>query len=65
MEGIDLDLVAQVLDASPHAVWISGGITTMDDLAALEDLGTHGVVLGMALYTGTLDARAVAERYGR
>jgi phosphoribosylformimino-5-aminoimidazole carboxamide ribotide isomerase len=43
---------------------ISGGVTTEDDLAWLEEAGAHGAVLGMALYTGTLDAERVAARWG-
>jgi phosphoribosylformimino-5-aminoimidazole carboxamide ribotide isomerase len=41
----------------------SGGIASMDDLRALEDRGLAGAVLGMALYTGALDARVVAEEF--
>ncbi len=64
MEGIDLAGVKAVLAASPHPVQVSGGVTTMDDLAALADVGAAGAVLGMALYTGALDAAAVAAAWG-
>lgn len=64
MEGIDVGAMAAVIHASAHPVWISGGITTLDDLAALEDAGAHGAVLGMALYTGTLRPTDVADRWG-
>ncbi len=64
MEGIDVGAMAAVIDASAHPVWISGGITTLDDLAALDAAGAHGAVLGMALYTGTLRPTDVAERWG-
>lgn len=64
MEGIDRDGVAAALEASPHPMWISGGVTTLDELDFLAGAGAAGVVLGMALYTDTLDPEAVAERYG-
>jgi phosphoribosylformimino-5-aminoimidazole carboxamide ribotide isomerase len=64
MEGIDRAGVAAALAASPHPMWISGGVTTLDELDFLADNGAAGVVLGMALYTNTLDADAVAARYG-
>ncbi len=64
MEGIDLPGVRALLDASPHPVQVSGGITTMDDLNALAEAGAAAAVLGMALYTGRLDAEAVARTYG-
>lgn len=64
MEGIDLPGVRALLDASPHPVQVSGGITSMDDLNALAEAGAAAAVLGMALYTGRLDAEAVARTYG-
>ena len=54
LEGIDTASMAGVIDASAHPVWISGGITTLDDLSALAEAGAHAAVLGMALYTGAL-----------
>jgi phosphoribosylformimino-5-aminoimidazole carboxamide ribotide isomerase len=64
MEGIDRTGTTRVVAASPHPVYISGGVTTVDDLAALEEVGAAGAVLGMALYTDTLDADEVARRWG-
>lgn len=64
MEGIDRIEVARALERSPHPMWISGGVTTLDELDFLADVGAAGVVLGMALYRGVLDAEAVAGRYG-
>lgn len=64
LEGIDLAGCRAVIDASRHPVWISGGITTFDDLSALEDIGAHGAVLGMTLYTNTIDVDAVSTRWG-
>ncbi|MHB1194563.1 MAG: 1-(5-phosphoribosyl)-5-[(5-phosphoribosylamino)methylideneamino]imidazole-4-carboxamide isomerase [Longimicrobiales bacterium] len=64
MQGMDRVAVARTLHWSTHPVMISGGVTTEDDLAWLEEAGAHGAVLGMALYTGTLDAARVAARWG-
>lgn len=64
MEGIDRASTTRVVEASPHPVFISGGVTTLDDLSALEQVGAAGAVLGMALYTGALDADEVARRWG-
>jgi len=64
MQGINRDEVASVVAGTRHPVWISGGVTTLDELAFLESTGAAGAVLGMALYTDTLDATAVAERFG-
>ena len=64
MEGIDLEGAAAVIGASTHPVWASGGITTLEDLRGLAEAGAAGAVLGMALYTDTLDAAAVAREFG-
>lgn len=62
--GIDRDGCRRVIQASPHPVWISGGVTSMEELAFLDESGAAGVVLGMAVYTGTIDTKELAERWG-
>ena len=52
-----------VAEAAAFPVYASGGVTTMDDLRALADRGVAGAVIGMALYTGLLDPRQVAEEF--
>lgn len=64
MQGIDRDNVAVTLLASPHPVWISGGVTTEKELSWLDATGASGAVLGMALYTETLHPDQVARRWG-
>lgn len=63
MQGTDLALMADVVDAAPWPVIASGGVSSMLDLQALEDRGVAATVLGMALYTDALDARVVAEEF--
>lgn len=65
LAGIDAEGCRAVVAASPHPVWISGGVTTLEDLAVLEDIGTLGVVLGMTIYAGTINVSEVAARWGR
>lgn len=64
MEGMDRDAMACTLRSSAHPVWASGGVSSEDDLQWLEERGAEGAVLGMALYTGAVDAARVAERWG-
>jgi phosphoribosylformimino-5-aminoimidazole carboxamide ribotide isomerase len=63
MAGTDLPLMEDVAEASVHAVTASGGISSMHDLRALADRGVSGAIVGMALYTGALEPRAVAEEF--
>jgi phosphoribosylformimino-5-aminoimidazole carboxamide ribotide isomerase len=63
MAGTDLPLMEDVAAASGWPVFASGGIASMNDLRALEERGLAGAVLGMALYTGVLDPRILAEEF--
>jgi len=63
MEGTDLPLIEEAVRLSDWPVIASGGIGSMQDLRNLEDRGVSAVVLGMALYTDAIDARAVAEEF--
>lgn len=53
-EGADTDGFRALCDASRHPIVAAGGITTVNDLAALAAAGAAGAVLGMALYSGRL-----------
>jgi phosphoribosylformimino-5-aminoimidazole carboxamide ribotide isomerase len=63
MEGCDLDLYSRVLRSTGLPVIASGGITTIGDVRALAERGVASAVIGMALYTGTLDAADVAAHF--
>ena len=59
--GPDLRLLAECLEATATGdarVIASGGITTIDDLRAVQALGCSGAIVGRAIYDGTLDLRA-------
>ncbi|EOM78575.1 bifunctional 1-(5-phosphoribosyl)-5-((5-phosphoribosylamino)methylideneamino)imidazole-4-carboxamide isomerase/phosphoribosylanthranilate isomerase PriA [Rhodococcus rhodnii] len=55
LTGPNLDLLAQVCDATDAAVVASGGISELGDLTAiagLTDRGVEGAIVGKALYAG-------------
>lgn len=64
LQGIDRDGCARVIEASPHPVIISGGVTTLDDMEWLGSVGAAGAVLGMAIYTDRIDIEELARRFG-
>ncbi|MGH7502534.1 MAG: HisA/HisF-related TIM barrel protein [Longimicrobiales bacterium] len=65
MTGADVERFTSIADISPHPIIAAGGIATVDDLRALAKTAVAGAVLGMALYTGALDARAVALEFSQ
>ncbi len=53
--GIDLDAIRPLVEQAGDAhVTVAGGVTTPEDIAALDSLGADGQV-GMALYTNRLN----------
>ncbi len=63
VQGTDLRLFEDVADAAGVPVIASGGVSSARDLEDLAEAGVAGAVIGMALYTGALDARSTAEEF--
>ena len=53
MRGTDMAAITAVWHATSRAVTAAGGITTREEIAALDAIGVDAVV-GMAIYTGRL-----------
>lgn len=66
MTGPNLDLLAEIRQRRPDLVLqASGGVSSLDDIAAVKALGCHGVIVGRALYEGRFtlpEAIATAKR---
>lgn len=54
LEGTDLDWFRRLRDTTDHEITAAGGITTLDDIRALDRLNINAA-LGMAIYTGRLN----------
>jgi len=55
LRGPNLDLLREITSRTPKPVVASGGVSSLDDIAALRDLVPHGVegaIVGKALYAG-------------
>jgi len=63
MQGPDVELIDEVVRLSSCPVQASGGIASIDDLRALERSGAAQAIVGMALYTGALSARAITREF--
>lgn len=60
MQGTDLEWFRRLRAATGHEITAAGGITTYDDVRALMAMNVHAA-LGMAIYTGRLDLKVLAE----
>ena len=59
--GVNLEATRQLAEALSIPVVASGGVSTLDDIRALlplADAGVTGVIVGRALYAGSLDLPA-------
>ena len=52
LEGPDLELLAAVIEASGLPVLAAGGISSLDDLRAVRELGCEGAIAGSAIWLG-------------
>jgi phosphoribosylformimino-5-aminoimidazole carboxamide ribotide isomerase len=62
LSGPSFDQLAALQKAVGCQIVASGGVTTLDDVKRLRDMGLYGAIIGKAYYAGTLDlAQAVKE----
>jgi phosphoribosylformimino-5-aminoimidazole carboxamide ribotide isomerase len=61
MQGTDLDWFGRLRAATDLEITAAGGITTIEDIEALDNMGIHAAV-GMAIYTGRLDLTQLGVR---
>jgi phosphoribosylformimino-5-aminoimidazole carboxamide ribotide isomerase len=60
LQGTDLAWFRRLRESTQHEITAAGGITTIDDIQALDALGIHAA-LGMAIYTGRLNLADLAR----
>jgi len=62
MSGPNVEATAELVKASPFPVIASGGVTTVDDIRRLKEVGAAGTIIGRALYEAkiTLEAALAA-----
>lgn len=57
LEGTNLELYRRIVKNKNLQIIASGGVTHIDEIAALRDMGVYGVIIGKALYSGSLDLK--------
>ena len=62
LSGPSFEQLAELQGAVGCRIVASGGVTTLDDVKRLRDMGLYGAIIGKAYYAGTIDlAEAVRE----
>ena len=61
MEGTNLPLYRSLSAKYSLDIVASGGVSTMDDVRKLKEMGVFGAIIGKALYSGAIDLREAIE----
>lgn len=62
LAGPGVEVLRRLRAAFPEATLVAaGGIGSIDDLRALQEIGVDGAVVGLALLTGAIDPREAVE----
>jgi phosphoribosylformimino-5-aminoimidazole carboxamide ribotide isomerase len=59
--GLNITATKELADASGLDVIASGGVNTLDDVHAAREANLAGVIIGRALYEGTIDLKEALE----
>ncbi|GAA3622476.1 bifunctional 1-(5-phosphoribosyl)-5-((5-phosphoribosylamino) methylidenea mino)imidazole-4-carboxamide isomerase/phosphoribosylanthranilate isomerase PriA [Microbacterium awajiense] len=68
LRGPNLELLREVTSRTPKPVVASGGVSSLDDIAALRELvhlGVEGAIIGKALYSGAFTLAEALDVAGR
>ncbi len=57
LKGTNLELYRELQGKFNIDFTASGGVTSLDDVKALMEIGVYGAILGKALYTGNIDLK--------
>ena len=60
-KGTNLELYRELARIKGLNITASGGVSSLEELAELQRIGTHAAILGKALYTGRLDLKTVID----
>ncbi len=55
MQGTNRELYREMATRFKFDTVASGGVSTLDDVKALNDMNVYGAILGKALYTGAIE----------
>ena len=55
MKGTNLEMYRKISAETSLQVTASGGVSTLEDVSALKEIGVWGAIIGKAYYTGAID----------
>jgi len=61
LQGPSVELYKEILSKTGVSLIASGGITTIDDLHILQQIGCEGAIIGKAIYEGNISLKELRE----
>lgn len=61
IQGINLEIIKEVVSATTCGIIASGGISSLSDIESVKATGASAVVIGTALYKGRIDFKEALE----
>jgi phosphoribosylformimino-5-aminoimidazole carboxamide ribotide isomerase len=61
MKGTNREMYRRLSEQFRMNLVASGGVSSMDDVKALAEMGLYGAIIGKAYYTGAIDLREAIE----
>lgn len=61
MGGTNVGLYRELIREFPVDLVASGGVSSMEDIRNLKELGLYGAIIGKAYYTGAIDLKEAVE----
>jgi phosphoribosylformimino-5-aminoimidazole carboxamide ribotide isomerase len=63
LQGIDMIPIKALKESTTKPLIVSGGITSLGDLSSLNMMGVDSVVVGMAIYTSSIDFKKAVREF--
>ena len=63
LSGINVEQTKTLVDNTNINIIASGGVKTSEDLRAANKIGCEGIIIGKALYEGTIDLKKALEEF--
>ncbi|WP_334126931.1 1-(5-phosphoribosyl)-5-[(5-phosphoribosylamino)methylideneamino]imidazole-4-carboxamide isomerase [Empedobacter brevis] len=63
LQGTSNELYTEILASADVKLIASGGVSSIDDLIKVKELGCEGVILGKAIYEGRIELRVLSRMF--
>jgi len=64
LTGPNFDMIERLIAGTNTPVLVAGGISKLEHLRSIKELGAEGVIIGKALYTGDINLREAIVSFG-